>query len=183
MASPAPERMTIEAFLAWDDGTDRRYELVDGRIVAMAPPLEAHGTIVGNAIIAIGPKLTPPCRIVTEAGIVLADRDDVYFQADLAVTCTEPDPGRRWLHEPRLIVEVLSPSTVDHDLGRKLQDYIQLPSVQEVIMVWTDVRQVLHWRREGERWIVLDLIGDAVLAPLTVEGEIPLALLYQASGV
>ena len=43
MASPAPERMTLAEFLQWDDGTDRRYELLDGLAMMMAPSLEAHG--------------------------------------------------------------------------------------------------------------------------------------------
>ena len=30
--------MTVEEFLDWDDGTDTRHMLVDGAIVAMAPP-------------------------------------------------------------------------------------------------------------------------------------------------
>ena len=48
MAEPAEKRWTVEEFLAWDDGTDRRYELVSGQIVAMAPPSEAHAAIVSN---------------------------------------------------------------------------------------------------------------------------------------
>lgn len=42
MAEPAIRRMTLEEFLSWDDGTDTRYELIDGFPVAMAPPAEAH---------------------------------------------------------------------------------------------------------------------------------------------
>jgi Uma2 family endonuclease len=38
MAEPAISRMTLEEFLRWDDGTDARYELIDGFPVAMAPP-------------------------------------------------------------------------------------------------------------------------------------------------
>ncbi len=34
MAEPAERRRAVEEFLAWDDGTDRRYELVGGQIVA-----------------------------------------------------------------------------------------------------------------------------------------------------
>jgi Uma2 family endonuclease len=30
--------MSLAEFLDWDDGTDTLYELVEGRIVAMAPP-------------------------------------------------------------------------------------------------------------------------------------------------
>ena len=42
MAEPATRRMTLEEFLRWDDGTDTRYELIDGVPVAMAPPAVAH---------------------------------------------------------------------------------------------------------------------------------------------
>jgi len=109
VAEPAPKRWTVEDFLAWDDGTDRRYELVGGEVIAMAPPAEAHGTIVANLTIRIGTKLEAPCRVVGEAGIVLPDRDDTYYQADLAVTFTSPEAGRQHVAEPVLIVEVLSP--------------------------------------------------------------------------
>jgi Uma2 family endonuclease len=37
MADPAEKRWTVEDFLVWNDGTDRRHELVDGQLVAMAP--------------------------------------------------------------------------------------------------------------------------------------------------
>lgn len=40
--------MTADDFVHWDDGTDARYELVDGMVVAMAPATDAHGTITGN---------------------------------------------------------------------------------------------------------------------------------------
>ena len=69
MATPAPRRMSLAEFLEWDDGTDTLYELIDGQVLAMAPARDAHGTIVMNLGPAIGPGLTPPCRIVGNAGI------------------------------------------------------------------------------------------------------------------
>ncbi len=131
MAEPAKKRWTVDEFLAWDDGTDRRYELVDGEIVAMAPPREAHAAIVINLAILIGNQLRPPCRVLGEFGVKLPDRDDSFDQFDLAVTCAQVDPTRRYIAEPELIIEVLSPSTALHDRGRKLDEYRQLPSVKE----------------------------------------------------
>ena len=58
MAEPAEKRWTVEEFLAWDDGSDRRYELVGGQIVAMAPPSEAHAAILSNLTIHIGNQLS-----------------------------------------------------------------------------------------------------------------------------
>ena len=38
VADPAEKGWTVEEFLAWDDGTDRRYELLRGKITEIPPP-------------------------------------------------------------------------------------------------------------------------------------------------
>ena len=48
MAEPARRLWTLDEFLAFDDGTDRRYELLDGQIVAMAPASDVHGALVAR---------------------------------------------------------------------------------------------------------------------------------------
>ena len=172
--------MNLAAFLDWDDGTDARYELVDGRVVAMAPPVEAHGTIVANLAAAIRPRLKAPCRVVVEAGITPPDRADTWYQADLVVTCAPAERGARAITEPRLIVEVLSPSTAAHDRGVKLADYRRIASVEQILVVASEDRHVEVWRRAADGWNVQDLIGDAALA-LAVDGQpLPLAAIYDA---
>jgi Uma2 family endonuclease len=173
--------MTLAAFLDWDDGTDTRYELLDGRIVAMAPPIEAHGTIGANLVAAIHPRLKPPCRVVVEAGIIPADRPDTWYQPDLVVTCAPAGRGARPVAEPRLIIEVLSPSTAAHDRGVKLADYRRLGSVEQILMVASEDRHVELWLRAPDGWKVQDLIGDAAI-PLGIQGE-PLSLAVIHDGV
>jgi len=182
MTEPAEKRWTVEEFLAWDDGTDRRYELVDGRIVAMAPPSEAHAMIVINLGAELRSRLRPPCRVLADLGVRLPDRDDSFYEFDLAVTCAPADPARRYVAEPELIVEVLSPSAL-HDRGRKLDRYRQIPSLGEILLVASEERRVQHWRRDGTRWVVDDPIGDADLRLATVPDPIPLAAIYDGSGV
>ena len=43
MAEPAISRMTLAEFLRWEDGTDTRWQLIDGVPVATAPPAVAYG--------------------------------------------------------------------------------------------------------------------------------------------
>jgi Uma2 family endonuclease len=179
MAEPAEKRMSLAAFLEWDDGTDARYELVDGRIVAMAPTIEAHGTIVANFARHIGNRLKAPCRVVVEAGITPADRADTWYEADLVVTCAPPERGARAITEPRLIVEVLSPSTAAHDRGVKLTDYRRIASVEQILVVASEDRHVEVWRRAADGWTVQDLIGDAAIL-LAIDGQpLPLAAVYE----
>ena len=66
MASPAPRRMTLTEFLEWDDGTDTRYELLDGEVVAMAPPPPAHAIILPNLVRALGASVRPPASCCQE---------------------------------------------------------------------------------------------------------------------
>ena len=178
MATTAPKRMTLAEFLEWDDGTDTLYELIDGRVVAMAPARDAHGTIIMNLGLAIGPQLKPPCRMVGNAGITRPDRADSFYVADLAVTCDQPADQRFFLPEPRLIVEVLSRSTAAHDRGRKGEEYRRIPSVQEILFVFSDEKRVERWRRERERWVIEDYIGEATARLESLGVDLALPAIY-----
>src|SRR5438045_6425727 len=125
MAEPAFRRMTLDEFLGWEDGTDTRYELWGGEIVAMAPPMPRHGDLASRLIIELGVALRgrAPCRIYSEAGIARLDRTDTCYGADIAVSCEPPRPDDRLIREPILIVEVLSPSTAATDRQVQLPDY------------------------------------------------------------
>jgi Uma2 family endonuclease len=180
MAEPAAKRMSLAEFLEWNDGTDTRYELIDGRARAMAPPIEAHGTIVANLAAVTRPRLKPPCRVVVEAGIIPVDRADTWYQADLVVTCAPAERGARALAEPRLTVEVLSPTTAAHDRGVKLADYRRLASVEQIVLVASEDRHVEVWRRAEDGWNVQDLIGDATVALALGGPPLPLAAIYDA---
>jgi Uma2 family endonuclease len=180
MAEHALQLMTVDEFLVWDDGTDTRHELADGTIRAMSPPTLPHGTIVANAIATVHASLRArrPCRPVAEAGIRISDV--TMWQADVAVTCI---PLGREILEPTLVVEVLSPTTRTHDLGQKLNDYKLLPSVQEIWMADSERRWVQLWRRDGERWLGQDFVGNASFGSGVLGMPVQLDELYANSGI
>ena len=180
LRKPYVPRMSVATFLAWDDGTDSRYELVDGEIFAMAPPSAAHSTIVGNLAGVLHAGLTRPCRVAMEAGIRFPHRDDVYYQADLVVHCQLVTPQDQAIPEPQVIIEVLSPSTASFDRGTKTHDYCTLASVNEIVLVSATEKKAELWKRNQEGWQVTLLSeGEAILHLESVGLNIPLALLYE----
>lgn len=183
MADAAERHMTVAEFLNWDDGTDTRYELFRGRVLAMAPASGQHAVIVANVGATLHANLKRPCYVGSNAGVVRPDRDDTYFQADVVVSCTPIEPGASAMPAPVAIIEVLSPTTEDHDRGRKLFDYRRIPTVQEIALVASEQRHVEVWRRREAKWEVEDLIGEAALELETVAGAIPLATIYADSGI
>jgi Uma2 family endonuclease len=90
MAEPAIRHMTLEEFLSWDDGTDTRYELIDGFPVAMAPPAEAHRIFAVRLVTRIDAVLAGgrPCNAQIE-------RANSYYVPDIAVTCEPNERGRQ----------------------------------------------------------------------------------------
>jgi Uma2 family endonuclease len=152
MAQAADKLWTLEEFLAFDDGTNTSYQLFEGRIVAMNPPLVGHATLVGRLIRIIGSQLKRPCEVCAEAGIIPVNRRQSWYKADLIVTCTPANYRDQFVAEPVLVVEVLSPTTSATDFNRKLPDYQQIPSIRDILLVSSMERLVRHWRREADGW-------------------------------
>jgi Uma2 family endonuclease len=183
MTDAAPRLMTVTEFLAWDDGTDTRYELIDGRPVAMTPVSPNHSIIASKIVGALENGLKRPCYVGIEAGVMTPDREDTFYEADVVVSCTPLGSGMAVIPDPGIIVEVLSPPTLERDRGRKAYDYRRIGSVQEIVLVSSEQRHVVVWRRRGAKWEVEDLIGDAALELEAAAVSIPLAAIYADSGV
>ncbi|BCX19284.1 MAG: hypothetical protein KatS3mg117_2966 [Geminicoccaceae bacterium] len=180
MAEPARRLMTVEEFLAFDDRTDTRYELVGGELVAMAAASPAHGTLVVNAAAIVRSRLPPGCRAMTQVAVPVGAHDS--FVPDLVVTCTGALDAR-FVADPVLVVEVLSPSTRSFDLGEKADRYSQLPSCREIWLVDSTRSWMRLWRRAGELWTVTLPIVEGGFESEVLAAEIPLAELYQGSGL
>lgn len=176
MAEAATRHWTLEEFLLFEDGTDRRFELHDGELVAMAPASDRHSRIAGRSALAIGRHLRRPCDIYPEAGIAPPNRADAYYRADLAVSCGETT-GRQFVADPVVLVEVLSPSTAMLDRGRKLRDYQEVASLRDILLISSFERRVEHWRRSGDIWTARVHAGSETLRleafPITLDlGEL-----------
>jgi Uma2 family endonuclease len=177
MVEPARRLWTLDEFLAFDDGTDTRYELCDGQIFAMAPASDVHGALVARLVLRIGARLRPSCEVVIEAGIVPPERADSYYEADLAVTCAGLT-GQQFLTEPVLIVEVLAPSTAAAERDRKLPDYRTIPSLQDILVVSSTEPRIEHFRREQDGWKIHDFRGEGTLRLQAFDLTLDLAELY-----
>jgi len=182
MADTAQRRMTVEEFLEWDDGTDARYELIDGQPVAMSPNVDPHGVMVIELGARIREALSdrPDCRVRTGLGVRSPRRRASYYIPDLVVACGPIDRDGRELQNPILLVEILSPSTERLDRRIKLTDYRRIGSGQEILLI--DPSQPyaeLHRRLDGDRWLTFLLQDDDGTLELKSVGlELPLSTLY-----
>jgi Uma2 family endonuclease len=178
--------MTLEEFLRWDDGTDTRYELIDGFPVAMAPPAEAHRILAVRLVSRIDAALagSRPCNAQIEPGVVRPDRANSYYVLDIAVTCEPNKPGRQAMVDPILIVEILSPSTERTDRRLKLPAYQIIESVREIMLIDADSHHAELYRRENDHWGIQLVRGaEATLYLTSVDLRISISELYEGIAI
>ncbi len=78
-------------------------------------------------------------------------RDVHRPRPDIVVRCGPRGSGN-YITDPLVIVEVLSPSTMDMDRGDKLRFYKQLPTLRHIALVYQDQMRVEHYRKTDEGW-------------------------------
>jgi Uma2 family endonuclease len=105
--------------------------------------------LLGNALAG------KPCRVFSPdlRVRVLATGLGTYADVTVIRGAIELDPADAKGHtavNPRVLVEVLSPSTEDYDRGDKLGNYKQIPSLEEVLLIAHDRREVEIVRREAD---------------------------------
>ena len=177
-------RMTPDEFFEWQKRQDRNYELVDGIPVlplkAMVGATERHDTITVNALGNLFAQLRrKPCRPRTQDKAIRLPNGRVR-RPDLLVECGKPAPESMEADEPRVVMEVLSPSTMRYDRIQKLEEYKTHTAIQVILLIDTEAPQLTVWRRDGEGWARTELIGhDAVVDLPEIGATLPLADLYE----
>ena len=88
--------------------------------------------------------------------LLRVDADDNGYYPDVMVTRSEADRVRQTFKtDAVLVIEVLSPSTAAYDRGEKFASNRRLPTLQEFIFIDPATRGVDHYRRDGDRWLLL----------------------------
>lgn len=125
-------RQTTEPdYLALDAASEEKLEYYGGVVVAMAGASPRHNVLTANIIGALRALLSgTPCLVLASDQRVRIASTGAYVYPDATVVRAEPrfiGPRPASLENPLFVVEVLSPSTKDHDHGVKLAHYRRLP--------------------------------------------------------
>ncbi|MGU3362703.1 Uma2 family endonuclease [Methylobacterium sp. M6A4_1b] len=156
MAQTARRSMSVEEFFIWQRRQDGLHELVDGvpvpHVKTMTGASAQHDRVAVDIIAARHGQLRGTgCRPTTDdiglrTGIATLPRPDVTVECgDLILDSCEN-------RTPRLVVEVLSPSTSTIDRFRKLEEYKRHPTIVYILLVETRWPSATLYRRDGETW-------------------------------
>ena len=176
VAEPAPayntppeiQLLTVEEYLDFEMAATTRHEYVAGEIFAMCGASAAHNLIVLNVCGVFRDHLRGgPCKtFATEFKLRLKIKmDEFFYYPDVVVACGREGVENYFLRNPKVIVEVLSPSTEGTDRREKFINYRRIPTLEEYILIAQHTPEVTIFRRNTE-W------KPTVLTALEAVGEI-----------
>jgi Uma2 family endonuclease len=173
-------RCTLAEYLEFEESAPTKHEFHNGEILAMSGGSPEHALIIANALRAIGNRLgDKPCRVYSsDLRIAIGPDADVQYP-DGSVICGPlefhpADPKRRLVTNPRVIVEVLSPTTEGYDRGEKFRLYRQLPSFEEYVLIsqMTPLIEIYLRQPDGRFLIASTQIGleaNAMISSLQIQ--------------
>jgi Uma2 family endonuclease len=154
--------------LAWENAQPRTHEFVRGHVRAAVDLLHVHACVVSNLICLVSAALDGcGCQLFANSLKVQIENDTVLYP-NVFVTCDKSDLATDMIfRSPKLVIEVLSPSTQAYDRSQKFAFYRRLPSLQEYLLIDPETRRFEAFRRGADGlWDLHDMSdGDTLEAP------------------
>jgi Uma2 family endonuclease len=143
--------ITEEEYLQGELASAVKHELIDGCVYAMAGASANHERIAGNIYSEFRNHLKgSPCEPFGSDMKVKVGSN--FFYPDVSVACHFDESKPYFTDTPVIIVEVLSKATRKMDESLKLLEYINLPSLQEYVLIEQDYVDIQVIRR-CESWL------------------------------
>jgi len=187
MGLPAAQpRLTLAEYFEAEETALEKHEFHDGEILAMAGGGGDHSLIILNVMGELRNRLKgKPCLAYESNLRIRVPRHPYCTYPDGSVICgsreTDPkDKSGQTFTNPRLIVEVLSPSTEAYDRGEKFSRYRDIDSFQEYVLVTqTTPRVEVFFRQPEGTWLFAPYSGIEAVAKLrSLDITLPLAEIY-----
>jgi Uma2 family endonuclease len=170
--------ITEQEYLDGERHSEIKHEFIDGYVYAMTGATDDHNIISGNFYVALHQQLRgQSCQpFIADVQVKAGSR---YFYPDVMVLCDPDDADTPYIkHAPTVIVEVLSPTTRKTDITIKKIAYLNLPSLQEYVLIEQDKCEVVVFRR-NEGWTsTYYIIGDVITLD-SIDISISVAEIYQ----
>jgi Uma2 family endonuclease len=145
IANPEFFYISPEDYLDGERVSPIKHEYQRGRVYAMVGAKKPHVILSANLTRLLGNHLiASPCVVMASDIKVRLEEADCYYYPDVVVACDPQDVmgAEDYIHSPKLVIEVLSKSTVKFDRGEKFTDYQTCPKLEEYVLVSQTERSI-----------------------------------------
>ena len=146
-----PHYISSKDYLDIERHSPIRHEYRLGLVSVMVGATDNHDRLALNLLSLINQHLDDSdCRFHS-GNVKISYQDDFYYYPDAFVICDPRNRNDRSIKRfPKLIVEILSPSTEAFDLSEKFEDYKELESIEEYVLIPQEHCSVECHRRSSQ---------------------------------
>jgi Uma2 family endonuclease len=170
--------MTVEAFLAWEERQEGRYEFDGFRPVAMISGTIAHEVIGQNLCTELDIRLRGSRCMPLGPNTKIAVAGRIRYP-DALVVCSPQDRKATVVDDPVVVFEVLSDSTAHIDYFEKLREYTAAPSIRRYVILDQDLIAATVFVRDADRMVVETVARGGTLTLTEIDVAIPIDDLYR----
>jgi Uma2 family endonuclease len=161
MRLPETKFISEKEYLVAERLATEKHEYFQGEVFVMSGASKAHNEIFSNAfgefVIQLKGK---KCRPYGSDFRVNIPKNTLYTYPDISVYCNEPetlDAENDTAVNPTVIIEILSPSTRNYDLGGKFTLYRQIESLKDYILIDSEVAKVITYTKNNDgSWLLVE---------------------------
>ena len=180
--------LTPQEYWEIERNHETKWELWNGHAHEMTDFSRNHVCISGNVLCSLGNQLRgQQCEPFVSLQRYKIPATGNYFYPDCSVICPplvydEHVPNT--LCNPKVLIEVLAPSTTEKDRGVKWAEYQTLESLIDYVLISQNERRIEHYSRaQNGDWIyrILENEGEVLLA--SIDCTLNLADVYERVGI
>lgn len=161
---PVPQYNFISAedYLERERAATEKHEYYKGEVFAMSGASLEHVIITRNVIVELANKLKgKSCQPFGSDLRIHIPPNTLFTYPDISIICGKPvltDDQFDTATNPTVLIEILSPSTRNYDMGIKFKLYRDIPTLQEYILVDSEnVYVEKHVRQADHTWLLSEL--------------------------
>lgn len=169
-ALAAPAYISEEEYRLREETASQKHEWFDGELFPMPGGTDNHTTLCFNLNVSLG--------VALQGSDFRGRNSEQRVKIEVTGLETYPDAliyrkparfvgkGNSTLLSPKVIFEVLSPSTESYDRRGKFEQYKRIETLTDYILVAQDSICVEHFLRRGEDWLYRSFIARADVLPI-----------------
>jgi Uma2 family endonuclease len=183
------KKLTVEEYLQFEKASLEKHEFFQGEVFAMAGAGSRHNKIFSNLFIALGIRLKgSPCQPYGSDLRIHIPENSLFTYPDISIICGDlvvSHEDKDTVIQPKVLIEILSPSTKDYDRGGKFKLCRDIPTLKEYILIDTEavnievfhINAMGHWELEEYKEL-----SEFLKIP-SVKVTIPLAEVYDGTKI
>lgn len=175
-------KISVQDYLEAEKNRDVRHEYIDGEIYAMAGTSKSHNRIIVTLLNKLSAHLRGSgCEPFFVDIKVRVERLRRFYYPDIVIVCDEDNENEYYATKPKIIVEILSPSTSLTDRREKMFAYKEIESLAEYVLIEQDkmYAEVYRRRENSDLWDWIEFFPDEEVELAAVDFRMAVKDIYE----